>query len=111
MTTQATKQTQECAAVLLGAIWECERCALSWQDGDKAPSCSPLTYARLIARAEGEADRIRQSLDAVAEAWPPGHKLHQPFRNQGQLTARMEFLALARLVESRRDADKGKAAT
>lgn len=97
----AANKQAVCAAILAGALWECERCALSWQDGDKAPACSPVTYARLKARAEAEAARIQQAQDAIIEARP-----QQRFRNREQLTARMEFLALARLVESRRDVDR-----
>jgi hypothetical protein len=96
-----------CAAVLsAGGTWECERCALAWDDGDKAPACSTVTYSRLRAVAEEEAERIRQSQDAILEARP-----QQRFRNQEQLTKRMAFLALVRLIDKIKAADvKGKAA-
>lgn len=87
------------AALIAGEGWQCERCALAWDDGDAKPNCQPLTYGRLIAAAEAEAERIVQSQRAIAEAWPPGHKLHQQFRNKGELKKRMEFLALQKLAE------------
>lgn len=104
MNAEPNKQAASCAAILVGGTFECERCALAWDDGDRPPLCSTLTYARLKQAAEDEADRIRQSLDAIIEARP-----EQKFRNKEQLKKRMEFLALARLVDAKREADKGKA--
>lgn len=96
----------QCAAVLTaGDGWQCERCALAWDDGDEPPACRPVTYGRLIAAAENEADRIRQSLDAIREIRP-----EQRFRNQGELKKRMEFLKLMKLAETMRERDEARKA-
>ena len=96
-----TKET--CTAALIAAEgWQCERCALAWDEDDAAPACQPLTYGRLIMAAESEAERLAQSMRAILEIRP-----EQKFRNKGQLKARMEFLALAKLAEKlRNDSNK-----
>jgi hypothetical protein len=104
-----TEQTNTCAALLLPDGWECEKCALAWDDADERPDCQTLTYARLRQAALNEAEMIEQSQRALTmgdERRPPINK----FRQQGQLKRAMELRALARLVDKAREQDKGKAA-
>ena len=87
------------AALIAGEGWQCERCALACDEGDTKPNCQPLTYGRLIAAAEAEAERIAQSQRAISAAFMPGEPGYRRFRNKGELKKRMEFLALQKLAE------------
>jgi hypothetical protein len=75
-----------------GRFWQCDRCALAWDDGDVRPRCNRLTYARLIEAAMAEAIRIEASQNALVA------KDDRKFRHQGQLQRAMELRALARLA-------------
>src|SRR6185312_2530814 len=95
-----TEQTKtECAAFKLAdGGFECQKCALAWDEGDRRPDCQTLTYARLTAAALEEAERIEQSQRALTMSGlndPPINR----FRHQGQLKRAMELRALARLVD------------
>lgn len=107
MMTDQTKPA--CVALKLSdSTWECEKCALAWDDGDTRPDCQKLTYARLAAAALEEAERIEQSQRAlVLVNATPGLRR---FRHQGELKRAMELRAVARMVDRvREEKDKGKA--
>lgn len=109
MTAPAASNKQDCAAEHLATGWECKRCALAWDDIDRRPDCSPLTYARLAAAATAEAERIESSQAALTV----GDELNPPirrFRYQPQLQRAMELRALAELVEKYKALAKDKAA-
>lgn len=105
-----TEQTNTtCVALKLADnTYECEKCALAWDYGDKAPACLTLTYARLKAAALEEAERIEQSQRALTLVNDtPGLRR---FRYQPELKRAMELKALARLVDKLREQTKDKAA-
>jgi hypothetical protein len=107
-----TDQTDKppCVALKLAdSTWECEKCALAWDDGDKRPDCLTLTYGRLAAAATEQAERIEQSQRALTLVNDtPGLRR---FRHQGELKRAMELRALVKLVDRvREEKDKGKAA-
>jgi len=88
----------DCVAFLrLDGTWECERCAKAWQEGDAAPACSVVTYARLRAAADEAAHRIEQNQRALLAA---GHITQ---RDQVLLTLAMELRALVRMVDAVKD--------
>lgn len=82
----------ECKAQLLADGWECEKCALAWDDGDKAPSCQPLTFKRLHDAAIDEAERIEGSQRALVASEMRKHRYQQA------LSRAQELRALARMV-------------
>jgi hypothetical protein len=98
-----------CVALKLSdSTWECEKCALAWDDGDKQPDCLKLTYARLAAAALEEAERIEQSQRALVLV---NDTLGlRRFRHQGEIKRAMELRAVARLVDKTREQDKGRVA-
>ena len=93
----------KCAATMAGSIWECERCALAWEDGDKPPACLALTYERLIDLVVSEAHRIESTQRALVAVGD------RERRHQGELGRAMAFRALVKLIAKVRDA-KGAAA-
>lgn len=54
----ATKNAakNECAAEQFAEGWECERCALAWDDGDRPPPCLALTFTRMRLAAIEESN-------------------------------------------------------
>jgi hypothetical protein len=100
----AAAKAADCAAILAAGGWECQRCALAWDDGDTAPPCEPLTYARLIDACTGEAERLEQSQRALTAGPEPINK----FRNQAMLKRACELRAMQTLIVKAKERGKGE---
>jgi hypothetical protein len=90
--------TVVCVAQQLGSGWECERCGLAWDEGDKAPACLPMTFARMRDAALTEAERIEQSQDALVMNTPTSPPI-RTYRYQPQLKRAQELRACAKLID------------
>ncbi len=96
----ATKNAakNECAAEQFAEGWECERCALAWDDGDRPPPCLALTFTRMRLAAIEESERIESSQRALVADTPTSPPLRK-HRYQPQLKRAMELRAVARLID------------
>jgi HD superfamily phosphodiesterase len=84
--------------VLLTDGWECERCGLAWDDGDKAPPCLPMTFARMRQAALEEAERIEFSQSALTTSTATSPALRDR-RYQPLLKRAMELRAIVNLID------------
>jgi hypothetical protein len=90
--------TVVCVAQQRGPTWECERCGLAWDDGDKPPACLPMTFARMRDAALTEAERIESSQDALVMNTPTSPPL-RTYRYQPALKHAQELRACAKLID------------
>jgi hypothetical protein len=102
--------SQGCQALRLAEGWECEKCALAWDEGDTKPACATLTYTRLAIALDAEAASIEASQRALVEPPDPIRK----FRVQKRLQRACELRAAVKIInraaeESRAKQHKGTA--
>ncbi len=83
-----------CKAIKLADGWECQTCALGWDDGDAKPACQKLTYRRLYEALHDEAMRIEQSQRALTAGVDPVNR----FRNQDRIRRALELRAAGALI-------------
>jgi hypothetical protein len=97
MTTPGRISASDCAAKpAAGGVFECERCAQAWEDGDKPLVCRVLTNQRLREVAADEAARIEQSQRALVAAGL------RERRSAEMLSRAMEFRVMVRLFDKAR---------
>jgi hypothetical protein len=95
---------KKCEAVRLATGWECEKCALAWDEGDAKPACSPLTYTRLALALDDEAIRIAQSQEALVIGPDP----IRTFRVQERLQRACELRAAMKIVHRAAEESRAK---